>query len=82
MDLAVGARRVWVLMEHVTRDGRPRLVRHCDLPLTATGVVERVYTNLGVFEVTERGFRVREMTGWIRFRRGAKSHRRKTDINR
>jgi 3-oxoadipate CoA-transferase beta subunit len=61
MDLAVGARRVWVLMEHITRDGRPRLVRRCDLPLTAPGVVKRVYTNLGVFDVTERGFQVREI---------------------
>src|SRR5712675_3316184 len=51
MDLAVGAKRLWVLMEHVTKKGQPRLVERCALPLTAPGVVKRVYTNLAVLEV-------------------------------
>lgn len=61
MDLAVGAKRVFVLMEHMTRDGRPRLVERCALPVTAVGVVRMVATNLGLFEVTEAGFVMREI---------------------
>jgi 3-oxoadipate CoA-transferase, beta subunit len=61
MDLAVGARQVWVLMEHQTKSGESRLVRCCTYPLTALGVVKRVYTNLAVLDVTAEGFAVREM---------------------
>ena len=61
MDLAVGARQVWVLMEHQTKSGTSRLVRRCTYPLTAPGVVKRVYTNLAVFDVTPEGFAVRDM---------------------
>ncbi|MGI4940976.1 MAG: 3-oxoacid CoA-transferase subunit B [Janthinobacterium lividum] len=61
MDLAVGARRLWVVMEHTTKEGRPRLVRRCSCPLTAPGAVSRVYTSLAVLDVTQRGFAVREM---------------------
>ncbi len=67
MDLAIGARRLWVLMEHTTRDGRPRLVHRCSYPLTAPGTVRRVYTNLAVIDVTPEGFRVREMAPGIDF---------------
>lgn len=61
MDLAAGARRLWAVMEHTTKDGRPRLVRRCSYPLTALGAVKRVYTNLAVIDVTAAGFVVREM---------------------
>ena len=61
MDLAVGARRLWVIMEHTTKAGAPRLKRRCDYPLTAKGTVRRVYTNLAVLDVTPGGFAVREM---------------------
>jgi len=61
MDLANGARRIWVLMEHETRDGQPRLRRRCAYPLTAAGCVRRVYTNLAVLDVTPQGFAVRSM---------------------
>jgi 3-oxoadipate CoA-transferase, beta subunit len=61
MDLAVGARRVWVLMEHQTKSGESRLVRRCTYPLTALGVVKRVYTNLAVLDVIPDGFAVRDM---------------------
>ena len=62
MDLAAGAKRLWVVMEHTTKDGRPKLVEACSYPLTAPGVVARVYTNLAVIDVAPgRGFRVREI---------------------
>jgi 3-oxoadipate CoA-transferase, beta subunit len=61
MDLAVGAKRIWVLMEHVTKTGASRLVRRCSYPLTAPGVVKRVYTNLAVLDLDDEGFVVRDM---------------------
>lgn len=61
MDLATGAKRLWIVMEHTTKDGRPRLVRRCSYPLTALGTVKRVYTNLAVLEVVPQGFAVTEM---------------------
>ncbi len=61
MDLAAGARQVWVVMEHQTKSGHSRLVRRCSYPLTALGVVKRVYTNLAVLDVTPDGFAVRDM---------------------
>lgn len=61
MDLAVGAKRLWVLMEHTTKDGKPRLMNQCSYPLTASGAVSRVYTNLAVLDITETGFRVLDM---------------------
>ena len=61
MDLAAGARAVWVIMEHTTRKGGPRLVEACTLPLTGEACVKRVYTDLAVVEVTPAGFVVREM---------------------
>ena len=61
MDLAVGARQVWVLMEHQTKSGESRLTRRCTYPLTALGVVTRVYTNLAVLDVTPEGFAMRDM---------------------
>jgi 3-oxoacid CoA-transferase B subunit len=61
MDLTAGAKRLWVLMEHTTKDGRPKLVEACSYPLTAAGVVSRVYTNLAVLDVVKgRGFVLRE----------------------
>jgi 3-oxoadipate CoA-transferase beta subunit len=61
MDLAVGAKRVLVMTTHVTREGRPKLLPQCSFPLTAAGVVDRVYTDLAVLDVTPEGFVVREM---------------------
>lgn len=67
MDLAVGAQRVWVAMEHCTKAGEPRLLPRCTYPLTARGVVQRVYTDLAVLEVTPAGFAVREMVPGLDF---------------
>jgi 3-oxoadipate CoA-transferase, beta subunit len=62
MDLAIGAKRLWVAMEHATkRTGESRIRRLCSYPLTAKGVVQRVYTDIAVLDVTPKGFLVRDM---------------------
>jgi len=62
MDLAAVAKRLWVVMEHTTKDGAPKLVERCSYPLTAMGAVQRVFTNLAVIDVVPgRGFVVREI---------------------
>ena len=67
MDLAAGARELWVLMEHTTKSGESKLVRRCTYPLTALGAVKRIYTNLAVLDVTDGGFAVREMVRGLTF---------------
>lgn len=62
MDLAVGAQRLWIAMEHQTKgNGESRIRNACTYPLTAKGVVKRVYTDLAVLEVTPDGFTVLDM---------------------
>lgn len=61
MDLAVGAKQVFIAMEHTTREGEPRLLQRCNLPVTAVGVVTKVVTTLGLFEVTPKGFELKEI---------------------
>lgn len=65
MDLAVGSKRVWVATEHTTREGTPKLVEHCTYPLTAPGVVSRIYTNLAVIDVEDSRFIVRTMVAGL-----------------
>ncbi len=65
MDLAACAKRVFIAMEHVTREGEPRMLERCKLPITAPGVVTLLATDLGLFEVTAQGFTLREHApGW------------------
>jgi len=61
MDLAYGAGEVRVIMQHTTKDGGPRLLNQCRLPMTGPGCVTRIYTDLAVVDVTEAGFLVREI---------------------
>ena len=61
MDLAACAKRVFIILEHTTRDGSSRLVTTCDLPVTARGVVTLVATNFGLFQPTGTGFLLREI---------------------
>lgn len=61
MDLAFGAPEVRVIMQHVTKQGAPRILNQCRLPLTAPGCVTRIYTDLAVIDVTDAGLLVREI---------------------
>ena len=67
MDLAVGAKEIRVLVEHTTRTGAPRIRRQCELPLTAAGIVRRIYTDLAVIDVTPGGLVVREIVEDVDF---------------
>ena len=61
MDLVAGVKRVVVTMDHTDKAGNPKLLKSCRLPLTGKACVDRVITNLGVFDVTEPGFRIIEI---------------------
>lgn len=65
MDLAVGADQIRILMEHTSKKGEPRIKHRCSLPVTASGVVKRIYTNLAVIDVTAQGLVVREMVAGL-----------------
>ena len=65
MDLAACAKRVFIAMEHTTREGEPRLLKRCKLPITAPGVVKMLVTDLGLFGITLDGFELLERApGW------------------
>jgi 3-oxoadipate CoA-transferase beta subunit len=61
MDLVQGVKRIYVMTQHTTKTGDPKLVERCSFPLTGRAVVSRIYTNLAVVDITEDGFRILEM---------------------
>lgn len=67
MDLVSGVKAVWVMTSHCTRDGKPKLVEACTYPLTGIGVVDRIYTDLAIIEVTDRGFELVELSPGVSF---------------
>ncbi|HTS53760.1 MAG TPA: 3-oxoacid CoA-transferase subunit B [Burkholderiales bacterium] len=67
MDLAIGAKQVFVMMEHLTKSGQSKIVERCTYPLTGVACVNRIYTDLAVLDVTPQGLRVREMVEGLVF---------------
>ena len=65
MDLAAGAKQVWVLTEHITRDGKPKIVKNCSYPLTSSGCVKRIFTDLAIIDVSDAGLTVIGMMGGL-----------------
>lgn len=61
MDLVAGVQRVVVLMEHCTKNGEPKILPECTLPLTGRGVVQRIISDLGVMDITENGVKLVEL---------------------
>ena len=67
MDLAIGAKRTFVMMEHLTKQGQSKLVAQCSYPLTGIGCVSRVYTDLAVIDVTPEGLKIVEIVEGLSF---------------
>lgn len=67
MDLATGARQVFVMMDHLTKTGESKLVPQCTYPLTGIGCVTRIYTDLAILDVTAEGLKVLEIVADISF---------------
>jgi len=67
MDLAIGAKRVFVMMDHVTKAGEPKIVAQCTYPLTGSRCVNRIYTDLAVLDVTRDGLRIADIVPGLSF---------------
>jgi 3-oxoadipate CoA-transferase beta subunit len=67
MDLAIGAKRVYVMMDHLTKQGESKIVARCTYPLTGVGCVNRIFTDLAVLDVTPRGLAVLERAEGLSF---------------
>ncbi|MCR9077052.1 MAG: 3-oxoacid CoA-transferase subunit B [bacterium] len=67
MDLCAGVKSVYVITQHTTKQGEPKLVERCTYPLTGVGVITRVYTDLAVIDVTPDGFRIAELSPGVDF---------------
>ena len=67
MDLVAGVRTIYVITQHVTREGEPKLLERCTFPLTGVGVVSRIYSDLAVIDVTKEGFKVVELAPGVDF---------------
>ena len=67
MDLVAGVKTIFVLTQHTTKHGDPKIVDVCTFPLTGQGVVDRVYTNLAVLEFADEGLRLLELAPGVDF---------------
>jgi 3-oxoadipate CoA-transferase beta subunit len=67
MDLAIGAKQVYVMMEHQTKNGASKIVERCTYPLTGVECVNRIYTDLAVLDITPTGLLVREIVPGLSF---------------
>jgi 3-oxoadipate CoA-transferase, beta subunit len=67
VDLAVGAKSIWIMMDHVTKDGRPKIVSECSYPLTAARVVNKIFTDLAIINVTSTGLYLEAIVDGLSF---------------
>ncbi len=67
MDLVAGVKTIFVITQHTTKHGKPKLVEYCSYPLTGQKVVSRIYTDLAVIAVTPKGFEVLELAPGVDF---------------
>lgn len=67
MDLVHGAKRVAVITDHITKDGKPKLVEKCTFPLTGVGCISRIYTSIAVIDIESQGFILREKLSEVSF---------------
>jgi 3-oxoadipate CoA-transferase beta subunit len=79
MDLVAGVKTIFVITTHTTKEGEPKIIEKCTYPLTGKGVVDRIYTDLAIIDVTDKGLYVREIAPGVSFeqlqeRTGAKLH--------